>query len=65
MVTAFEAARGAGENDFRHWWSLAKSTDFVLVSSGSWQTNPAQIKGPIERRWALKRRALGELEAAF
>jgi hypothetical protein len=23
MVTAFEAACGAGENDFGHWWSLA------------------------------------------
>src|SRR5204862_7996655 len=23
MITAFEAACGAGENDFGHWWSLA------------------------------------------
>jgi hypothetical protein len=37
----------------------------VLVLSGSWQTKPRTDKGLIGRRWALKRTALGELEAAF
>src|SRR5665213_35910 len=45
MVTAFEAARGAGEDDFRHWWSLAKSTDFVLARSGGFgRQNRAGIR---------------------
>jgi hypothetical protein len=39
MVTAFEAACGAGENNFRHFDPLidrlAKSTAFVLISSGA------------------------------
>jgi hypothetical protein len=38
MITAFEAACGAGKNDFRHFDPLidrlAKSTAFVRASSG-------------------------------
>jgi hypothetical protein len=35
MIAAFEAARGAGKNDFRHGWSLAKSTSESQASSGA------------------------------
>jgi hypothetical protein len=35
MITAFETACGAGENNFRHGWSLAKSTGVSLASSGA------------------------------
>jgi hypothetical protein len=45
MVAAFEAAGGAGENDFRHCDPLAKSTAFGLAASGSSQMSLAAIKG--------------------
>jgi hypothetical protein len=44
---------------------LAKSTDFVLVSSGAPQTETSQEKGMIGASLGGMRTALGELEAAF
>src|SRR4051812_49320 len=61
MIAAFEAARGAGENDFGHCWSLAKSTG----SSGSRQMNAALWRAGRAPLGLDKRTALGELEAAF
>jgi hypothetical protein len=45
--------------------SLAKSTDFVLASSGCYDRRSVAMKGVIGRRWAMRERAPGELEAAF
>jgi hypothetical protein len=42
MITAFETACGAGENDFRHFDPLAKSTAFVPASSGSFADEASQ-----------------------
>jgi hypothetical protein len=53
MITAFEAACGTGENDFRHWDPLAKSTAFVRASTGAFTDEAvARIKGRIRRRLA-------------
>jgi hypothetical protein len=69
MITAFEAACGAGKNDFRHFDPLidrsAKSTAFVRASPGYSPKKPCGDKGGGSGVVGLKRTALGELEAAF
>jgi hypothetical protein len=61
MIAAFEAARGAGENDFGHCWSLAKSTGFIRLSADE----TPRYAGRSGAVGLGVRTALGELEAAF
>jgi len=65
MITAFEAACGAGEDDFRHCDPLAKSTAFVPAASDVSQMKFRGVKGADQASLGAMRTALGELEAAF
>src|SRR6516165_8941649 len=65
MITAFEAARGTGENDFRHRGSLAKSTDVLLARSGGFADKTLRNEGADQTPLVVARTANGELEAAF
>src|SRR5882762_4077326 len=57
MITAFEAACGTGENDFRHWDPLAKSTAFVRASTGAFTDEAvARIKGADQASSGLSQR---------
>jgi hypothetical protein len=65
MITAFEAACGAGEDDFRHFDSSAKSTAFGRLHPARWPMKPRRVKGADQASFGAMRTALGELEAAF
>jgi hypothetical protein len=61
MVTAFEAACGAGEDDFGHCWVLGEINRPCAGSSGAFADKTSQeIKGLIRAPVGFKQTALGE-----
>src|SRR5436305_9871561 len=65
MIAAFEAACGAGENDFGHCWSLGEIDRPAPGSSGSRRMKHRAVAGRSGAVGLGWRTALGELEAAF